>query len=172
MFYLGSELLKIYLIIFYAEQQIQGAAYTISIDFPTGYIYYHIFSNWQQIIKDADTALLVNDWEVQHYQFRHFGNAVPLLLGNYAIESIKEPGRTMRAGELAEKSEGIKRVGYLRMDVDNLGKMFAKGLGDKHSLPRLAGLSRQMSYFFKTYLNSLAKKRQINFIESLKNQKD
>ena len=47
------------------------------------------------------------------------------------------------------------------MDVDNLGKIFAKGLGDNHTLPRLAGLSRQMSYFFKAYLNSLAKNRQL-----------
>ncbi|MCU0542584.1 MAG: type III-A CRISPR-associated protein Cas10/Csm1 [Oscillatoriaceae cyanobacterium Prado104] len=171
MFDLGSELLKLEVIIRSSEQQIQGTAHTISFDLPTGHIYYHIFSNWQQIIKDADTALLVNDWEVRHYQFRHFRNAVPLLLGNYARESIKEPGKTMRAGELAEKSDGIKRVGYLRMDVDNLGKIFAKGLGNKHSLPRLAGLSRQMSYFFKTYLNSLAKNREMNFRETLKNAK-
>jgi CRISPR-associated protein Csm1 len=171
MFDLGSELLKIEVIIRSSEQQIQGATHTISFNLPTGDIYYHVFSNWQQIIKDSDTALLVNDWEVQHYQFRHFRNSVPLLLGNYARESIKEPRRTMRSGELAEKSEGIKRVGYLRMDVDNLGKIFANGLGKKHSLPRLAGLSRQMSYFFKTYLNSLAKNRNLNFIESLKNSK-
>ena len=34
----------------------------------------------------------------------------------------------MRAEEMAKKAQGIKRVGYLRMDVDNLGKMFATGL--------------------------------------------
>ena len=172
MFDLGSELLKFEVIIRSSEQQTQGAApTTISFDLPTGSIYYHVFSNWQQIINNADTALLVNDWEVKHYQFRHFRNAVPLLLGNYARESIKEPGRTMRAEELAEKSAGIKRVGYLRMDVDNVAKIFAKGLGNKHSLPRLAGLSRQMSYFFKTHLNSLAKNRYINFIDALKKPK-
>jgi CRISPR-associated protein Csm1 len=172
MFDLGSELLKFEVIIRSSEQQTQGAApTTISFDLPTGSIYYHVFSNWQQIINNADTALLVNDWEVKHYQFRHFRNAVPLLLGNYARESIKEPGRTMRAEELAEESAGIKRVGYLRMDVDNLANIFTKGLGNKHSLPRLAGLSRQMSYFFKAYLNSLAKNRSINFIEALKKPK-
>lgn len=48
------------------------------------------------------------------------------------------------------------------MDVDNLGRIFAKGLGDNHNLPRLAGLSRQMSYFFKVYLNSLANNRVTN----------
>jgi len=171
MFDLGSKLLKTEVIIRSSEKQIKSDTHTISFALPTGQIYYHIFSSWKQIIQDADTALLVNDWEVQHYQFRHFRNSAPLLLGNYARESLKEPGTTMRAGELAEKSEGIKRVGYLRMDVDNLGKIFAKGLGKKHSLPRLAGLSRQMSYFFKTYLNSLAKNRNTNFIESLQNPK-
>ena len=62
----------------------------------------------------------------------------------------------MRAEEMAELARGIKRVGYLRMDVDRLGQIFAKGLGDNQTLPRLAGLSRQMSYFFKVYLKSLA----------------
>lgn len=53
----------------------------------------------------------------------------------------------------------------MRMDVDNLGKIFAQGLHAKHTLPRLAGLSRQMSYFFKVYLNTLAENRQANFFK-------
>jgi CRISPR-associated protein Csm1 len=50
------------------------------------------------------------------------------------------------------------------MDVDRLGQIFAKGLDyyQIQTLPRLAGLSRQMSYFFKVYLNSLAKERSEN----------
>ncbi len=54
------------------------------------------------------------------------------------------------------------------MDVDRLGQIFAKGLGNNHSLPRLAGLSRQMSYFFKVYLNSLAEHRHDNLPPSIK----
>ncbi|NEP39193.1 MAG: type III-A CRISPR-associated protein Cas10/Csm1, partial [Okeania sp. SIO2H7] len=54
---------------------------------------------------------------------------------------------------------------------DNLGKIFAKGLGEKLSLAKLAGLSRQMSYFFKTYLNSLAKNRVENLPKKLKDAK-
>lgn len=61
----------------------------------------------------------------------------------------------MSAGEMvkiAENSGKIGRVAYLRMDVDNLGKIFAQGLGEKLNLPRLASLSRQMTYFLKFIL--------------------
>ncbi|MGA9379960.1 MAG: type III-A CRISPR-associated protein Cas10/Csm1, partial [Phormidium sp.] len=138
-----------------------------------------IFDKWKQIIKDPDTALLVNDWTIEHYQFRHFRNQVhnfrkiaPLFLGDYAQKTSKEEehNKTMRAEEFAENSQGIQRVGYLRMDVDNLGKIFAKGLEKKttQNLPRIAGLSRQMTYFFKVYLNSLAKDRCANLPKGAK----
>jgi len=163
MFELGGKLLGVKAIIRSSREQIEGKVYTIHFKFGRGNnIYYHIFPKWKQIIKDAGTALLVNDWEIEHYQFRHFDKAAPLLLGNYAAKSIDDDNQTIRGEELAELAEGIKRIGYLRMDVDNLGKIFAKGLGNKHSLPRLAGLSRQMSYFFKVYLNSLADNRNKN----------
>ncbi len=163
---LGGKLLGVKAIIRSSQEQIEGKVYTIPFKFGTGNnIYYHIFPKWRQIIRDAGTALLVNDWEIEHYQFRHFDKAAPLLLGNYA-KTIDDSNQTIRGEELAELSEGIKRIGYLRMDVDNLGKVFAKGLGDKHSLPRLAGLSRQMSYFFKVYLNSLAENRLDNIPET------
>ncbi|MCY7385071.1 MAG: type III-A CRISPR-associated protein Cas10/Csm1 [Microcoleus sp. CAN_BIN18] len=163
MFELGGKLLGVKAIIRSSLEQIEGKVYTIHFRFGRGNnIYYHIFPKWKQIIKDAGTALLVNDWEIEHYQFCHFDKATPLLLGNYAAKSIDDDNQTIRGEELAELAEGIKRIGYLRMDVDNLGKIFAKGLGNKHSLPRLAGLSRQMSYFFKVYLNSLADNRNTN----------
>ena len=69
---------------------------------------------------------------------------------------------------MANRAKGIERVGHLRMDVDNLGKIFAKGLNENHTLPRLAGLSRQISYFFKVYLNSLAKNRAANLPKGAK----
>ena len=66
---------------------------------------------------------------------------------------------------MAKAATGIERVGYLRMDVDRLSQIFSKGLGENYTLPRLASLSRQMTYFFKVYLNSLADQRQHNFID-------
>lgn len=60
--------------------------------------------------------------------------------------------------EIAERAKGIKRLGILRMDVDNLGKIFSQGLKRyKHdeisderfySLGRITTLSFQLHLFF------------------------
>lgn len=57
-------------------------------------------------------------------------------------------------GELAKKSEGIKKIAVLRADVDNLGTSFVYGFrrGEDEryvTLSRTAALSRQLSLFFK-----------------------
>jgi len=103
----------------------------------------------------------INNWDLVAYSSNQF---VPMLLGNYFKES-SETGGFLSANEMAEAANGIKRVGYLRMDVDRLSQIFSKGLGKGYTLPRLACLSRQMTYFFKVYLNSLADARQPNFID-------
>jgi CRISPR-associated protein Csm1 len=171
MFQLGGQLFKVEAIVRSRTASVPSARQTLSFQLPTATIYYHLFAAWKQIVPDSDTVLLVNDWTIDHYSFRHFRSTVPLLLGNYAQESIEEPNSTMPAGEMVKVAQGINRVGYLRMDVDNLGQIFARGLGENQTLPRLAGLSRLMSYFFKVYLNSLAKLRQDNFISLPKSVK-
>ncbi|MBE9200795.1 MULTISPECIES: type III-A CRISPR-associated protein Cas10/Csm1 [unclassified Nodularia (in: cyanobacteria)] len=162
MFDLGSQLLGVTAIVRSTNESVKNALHTLSFKINSREIHYHLFKNWKQIDHDSDIVLLVNDWQLEHYQFKHFQNAAPLLLGNYGKESKQdseipaEPRGFMRAGEMSEKAKGANRVGYLRMDVDRLGQIFAKGLGKKQTLSRLAGLSRQMSYFFKVYLNTLA----------------
>ncbi|MBG1271163.1 type III-A CRISPR-associated protein Cas10/Csm1 [Nostoc sp. WHI] len=175
MFRLGGRMFGIKVIIRSPREDIKDKLDTLSFEISGTKVYYHLFQKWKQIVPDSDTALLVNDWTLEHYQFKNFRNAFPLLLGNYGQQSQEESDEVegtigfMRAGEMAQQAKGIKRVGYLRMDVDRLGQIFAEGLGRKQTLPRLAGLSRQMSYFFKVYLNSLAKKRQENFLDNCKN---
>lgn len=140
----------------------------IEFNFASGTVFYHLSENPKLVDSKEDMLLLINNWTIQDYQRP---NTFPLLIGNYS-EKVKETDektgkpieRFMRASEFAAKSKGIKRVGYLRMDVDRLGQIFAKGLKNDYSLPKLAGLSRQMSYFFKVYLNSLASDREKNFI--------
>ncbi|WP_414584930.1 type III-A CRISPR-associated protein Cas10/Csm1 [Scytonema sp. PCC 10023] len=122
------------------------------------------FERLKQTISENHTVLLVNNWYLKYYKFR---NCIPILLGNYG-KKAKNDNRFMRAEEMAEISHGIKRVGYLRMDVDRLGQIFAKGLAENQTLARLAGLSRQMSYFFKVYLNSLAANRSDNISGKIK----
>lgn len=59
--------------------------------------------------------------------------------------------------EMAEASQGDKRkLGLLKMDVDNLGKIFIHGLPkNERSISRLATLSRMFRLFFEGYLNTL-----------------
>lgn len=59
--------------------------------------------------------------------------------------------------ELAEKSKGIKRWGALRMDVDNLGKLFREGLGKQATLSRVASLSYRLRLFFEGWLPKIGK---------------
>jgi CRISPR-associated protein Csm1 len=122
---------------------------------------YQLFKSQPQEIREDETLLVINDWSLGKY---HHIKTIPLLLGCYGQKVEDEQNkneRFIRALEMAEGATGIKRVGYLRMDVDRLGQIFAEGLGEHYSLPKLAGLSRQMSYFFKVYLNTLAKTRQL-----------
>ncbi|WP_419493196.1 type III-A CRISPR-associated protein Cas10/Csm1, partial [Butyricicoccus sp.] len=71
-----------------------------------------------------------------------------------------------RINELAEKSTGISRIAVCRMDVDDLGKAFISGFERPHAaaaedqykyvtISRTASFSRQMSRFFKYYINSI-----------------
>lgn len=68
--------------------------------------------------------------------------------------------------ELAEMSEGVPRLGICRLDVDNLGQAFVSGFEDGDAaapeekgrfvtISRTAAFSRQMSLFFKGYINSV-----------------
>lgn len=61
---------------------------------------------------------------------------------------------------LEAQSNGIKRLGMLMMDVDELGMIFSKGLKEKATLSRLAHLSFAINLFFEGYVPTLA--RQID----------
>ncbi len=68
--------------------------------------------------------------------------------------------------DFADNAQGISRMGVLRMDVDNLGEIFIRGLnfGKKDSdgkqasmgsLSRVATVSRQLHLFFAGYLHRI-----------------
>lgn len=81
-----------------------------------------------------------------------------IYVGDYAADN------SMAA--LAGASEGVPRLGVCRMDVDNLGQSFVSGyecaaesdpVKRQHfvTLSRTAAFSRQMSLFFKGYINPI-----------------
>ena len=59
---------------------------------------------------------------------------------------------------LAKDSSGIERLGVLRMDMDNLGRLFAEGLRDA-TPSRLATLSLAISLYFEGWVGELARLR-------------
>ncbi|MEH2317184.1 type III-A CRISPR-associated protein Cas10/Csm1 [Nostoc sp.] len=171
MFELGDNIFHVKALLRSKRSNIKG--YVDRVHIP-GY-YYYFFTEWEQtknLAQNNEIVFIINDWQLDHYRS---DPTVLLLLGNYGKESEIEPGRFIRAEEMAKAAKkvgAIPRVGYLRMDVDRLGRIFAEGLNkENRTLPRIAGLSRQMSYFFKVYLNSLAENRDDNFIKYCKVEK-
>ena len=54
--------------------------------------------------------------------------------------------------QLADASDGVKWLGVLRMDVDNLGGVFRDGLGESATISRMSTLSESLRLFFEGYL--------------------
>jgi len=86
------------------------------------------------------------------YTGRHISTKI--WVGNYFNKEARS------FGELAEKSTGgFKKIGVLRADVDNLGQVFVSGFSNKENndryvtISRTSTFSRQMSLFFKHYIN-------------------
>ena len=61
---------------------------------------------------------------------------------------------------LQDQAKGVKRLGVLRMDVDDLGDLFQWGLKDAATLSRVAALSFALSLFFEGWVGELC--RQAN----------
>lgn len=89
-------------------------------------------------------------------------NTINLWCGIYSTAS-EEENRLITLEELALKSTGIRRLGVLRADVDNLGQAFISGFensNDKEkykyiSLSRNCNLSYNLSQFFKYEINKI-----------------
>lgn len=79
--------------------------------------------------------------------------------------------------DMADCSKGIKRIGVLRADVDNLGKAFVSGFNNEANnnryvtLSRTATLSRQLSLFFKLYINSILREGEYTIEDNSEGEK-
>ena len=52
--------------------------------------------------------------------------------------------------DLAEASDGVKWLGVLRMDVDDLDRVFREGLGGQATISRMSALSESLRWFFES----------------------
>ncbi len=77
--------------------------------------------------------------------FLFLGNTVPM-----------DHNQVLSFSGMAQLAPGAARLGYIKADVDNLGKIFARGLpDDDRSISRIHTLSSQLQYFFAGYLNAI-----------------
>ena len=104
----------------------------------------------------------------------HISQTVPLALKEIELDTEEDEegdkrvskGQILSFSTLADMSTGDKRIGILKMDVDNLGFIFSLGIEEnsknesKHvsrSISRLANLSRLFYLFFSSYLDDICK---------------
>lgn len=78
-------------------------------------------------------------------------NAINIYMGDY----IFEPDFKKLFNKNDEEGKGLKRLGVYRADVDNLGTAFISGFDKNTTLSRTASFSRELSRFFKYYINGL-----------------
>ena len=64
--------------------------------------------------------------------------------------------------QLADASEGVKWLGVLRMDVDNLGALFQNALGESATISRMSTLSESVRLFFEGYIPKLCRDYNAN----------
>jgi len=57
--------------------------------------------------------------------------------------------------EMVKKGVGIERMGILRLDVDNLGKIFKEGFGRNATFARIVQLSSMLDFFFFHHINKI-----------------
>ncbi len=72
------------------------------------------------------------------------------------VDDLPVAGSVKPFSVLEKESKGIERLGVLRMDVDNLGDIFASGLGERATLSRVAALSFAISLYFEGWVGCIA----------------
>ncbi len=112
--------------------------------------FYSPMSTFQEAKASNPTVVYhLNQWDMA--AFRHECSR-PLMAGVY----MPGQSRFKELEELVKEGMGMNKLSVLRMDVDNLGRIFAEGVPEKErTLTRMASLSRQLSLFFKYHINGI-----------------
>lgn len=103
-------------------------------------------TNFLEVARDIDN-------ENVSYDFKFMGNNVPNINGN-----------PLYFEHLANLSKGANKLGVLKMDVDNLGKIFSQGFDkeDRDSnIFRVSSLSFYLDLFFSGMINQIIDKFKV-----------
>jgi CRISPR-associated protein Csm1 len=92
--------------------------------------------------KDLDTK--------SFYYVNNFHAGNPLMNLPYVAPKDEEEN-LLTFEEIAERSNGVKKLAMFKADIDNLGLIFSQSLGKRMSFSRYADLSHLLHYFFSSF---------------------
>lgn len=135
---LGGDLRRLPRCIYIQRKEAEAEAPAEHLDLPFGRL------SWKEKPENLRIALVLRDrWEASSYQGPEFVG--------FAYPAYGHPAGTFQ--ELAKESVGEARLGVLRMDVDDLGSIFAEGIAESEmSFTRYSVLSRMLNRYFREYL--------------------
>ncbi len=81
--------------------------------------------------------------------WRFLPKVVPRVGWDTPLKDQERPEHIADFERLARRAEGAELLGILRMDMDNLGRIFSQGLGDRATPARLSTLSFLLRLYFE-----------------------
>jgi len=109
------------------------------------------------VVKLNDTNM--SDIATYPATFRYITKTVP---DADNCEICREQSSTIATFEcLANRGEGDNLLGFLKMDVDNLGETVIFGLKPNDSISRISTMSRMFDLFFSGWVENLAKRNDM-----------
>ncbi|VUT27000.1 MAG: hypothetical protein MASP_01818 [Candidatus Methanolliviera sp. GoM_asphalt] len=92
------------------------------------------------------------------FGFKFLGNTVP----------IDDEGKVLSFEYIAQMSKGAEKIGVLKADVDNLGKIFAGGLKEEErSISRIHTMSSIFEIFFAGFLNRICERYRLYSVDGM-----
>lgn len=98
------------------------------------------------------------------FGFKYIAKAAPVNEGKEQLQTFEQIAK--RGYDRGERELAYDRIGVIRLDVDDLGALFAAGLNQHPSFERLSALSRELQLFFAGYMDDLAQRYHMYVIYS------
>lgn len=102
--------------------------------------------HFHQMIQFADC----NQDDVFSYSINEYKPGRALMYLPY-VAPKNEYGELLTFEDIANLSNGNKKLAMFKADIDNLGLVFSQSLGERMSFSRYADLSHLMHYFFSSF---------------------